>query len=121
MKNDVNDLKKLVHDLMEQKGDHTQLSKDHARIIQNIFSDQKTNYGDADGSPMIITHNAEPQSPHIQDTEEFVEESLSLEDKEVEMIRKALMRHNGKRKYAAEDLGISERTLYRKIKEYNIE
>jgi transcriptional regulator with PAS, ATPase and Fis domain len=121
MKNDVNDLKKLVHDLMEQKGDHAQISKDHARIIQSIYSDQKTNYGDADGSPMIITHHAEPQNSHIQDTEEFVEESLSLEDKEVEMIRKALQRHNGKRKYAAEDLGISERTLYRKIKEHNLE
>lgn len=121
MKNDVNDLKKLVHDLMENKGDHTQLSKDHARIIQSIYSDQKTNYGDADGSPMIITHHPETQNTHIQDTEEFVEESLSLEDKEVEMIRKALQRHNGKRKYAAEDLGISERTLYRKIKEHNLE
>lgn len=122
MKNDVNDLKRLVHDLMEQKGDHAQLTKDHARIIQSIHSDQKSNFGDADGSPMVITtHHNEPSNPHIQDTEEFVEESLSLEDKEVEMIRKALMRHNGKRKYAAEDLGISERTLYRKIKEYNIE
>ena len=121
MKNDVNDLKKLVHDLMEHQGDHTQLSKDHSRIIQSIYSDQKTNYDDADGSTMIITHHAEPQNAHIQDTEEFVEESLSLEDKEVEMIRKALQRHNGKRKYAAEDLGISERTLYRKIKEHNLE
>ena len=54
-------------------------------------------------------------------TEEIVEESLSLEDKEIEMIIKALEKHNGKRKYAAQDLGISERTLYRKIKEYNIE
>jgi transcriptional regulator with PAS, ATPase and Fis domain len=50
-----------------------------------------------------------------------VEESLSLEKKEVEMIRKALDRHNGKRKDAARELGISERTLYRKIKEYNID
>ena len=57
---------------------------------------------------------------HIQDTEEFVEESLSLEEKEMELIFKALERHNGKRKLAAEELGISERTLYRKIKEYNI-
>ena len=55
------------------------------------------------------------------DTEEIVEESLSLEDKEMELIQKALEKHNGKRKYAAQDLGISERTLYRKIKEYNIE
>ncbi len=121
MKNDMNDLKRLVHDLMEQRGDDVQLSKDHARIIQSIYTDHKQGYGDADGSPMIISHHAEPQSTHIQDTEEFVEESLSLEDKEVEMIRKALQRHNGKRKYAAEDLGISERTLYRKIKEHNLE
>ena len=120
MKNDMNDLKRLVHDLMEQRGDDVQLSKDHARIIQSIYTDHKQGYGDADGSPMIISHHAEPQSTHIQDTEEFVEESLSLEDKEVEMIRKALQRHNGKRKYAAEDLGISERTLYRKIKEHNL-
>jgi transcriptional regulator with PAS, ATPase and Fis domain len=60
-------------------------------------------------------------APDIQDTEEYVEESLSLQDKEIELIRKALSKHNGKRKYAAQDLGISERTLYRKIKEYNLE
>jgi transcriptional regulator with PAS, ATPase and Fis domain len=57
---------------------------------------------------------------NIQDTEEVIEESLSLEDKEIELIKKALDKHNGKRKYAAEELGISERTLYRKIKEHNI-
>ena len=65
-------------------------------------------------------------SPHktmknIQDTEEIIEESLSLADKEVEMIKKALEKYNGKRKMAAGELGISERTLYRKIKEYGIE
>ena len=63
----------------------------------------------------------EQDEEHILDTEEIVEESLSLEDKEIELIIKALDKHNGKRKYAAQDLGISERTLYRKIKEYNIE
>jgi transcriptional regulator of acetoin/glycerol metabolism len=63
----------------------------------------------------------EREEDHILDTEEIVEESLSLEDKEIELIIKALEKHNGKRKYAAQDLGISERTLYRKIKEYNIE
>ncbi len=57
----------------------------------------------------------------IVDTEEIVEESLSLAGKEVEMIRKALEKYNGKRKLAAHELGISERTLYRKIKEYGIE
>ncbi len=56
----------------------------------------------------------------IEDTEELVEGSLSLEEKEIELIKKALEKNNGKRKYAAKELGISERTLYRKIKEYNI-
>ena len=51
---------------------------------------------------------------------EVVEESLSLEEKEKELIKKALDKHRGKRKYAAQDLGISERTLYRKIKEYDL-
>ena len=59
------------------------------------------------------------QSPHIQNHEE-IEESLSLEEKEKELIEKALSKHRGKRKYAALDLGISERTLYRKIKEYDL-
>lgn len=57
----------------------------------------------------------------IQDTEEYVEESLSLNDLERDMIRKALEKHRGKRKYAAKDLNISERTLYRKIKEYGLD
>jgi transcriptional regulator with PAS, ATPase and Fis domain len=57
----------------------------------------------------------------IQDTQEIIEESLSLSDKEIELIKKALERHGGKRKYAAAELGISERTLYRKIKEFTIE
>jgi DNA-binding NtrC family response regulator len=57
----------------------------------------------------------------IQDTEEYVEEVLSLENAERELIRKALIRCRGKRKMAAQELKISERTLYRKIKEYNLE
>jgi transcriptional regulator with PAS, ATPase and Fis domain len=60
-------------------------------------------------------------SPNIQDTEEYVEESWSLEDMEKEAIKKALDRNGGKRKNAASELNISERTLYRKIKEYNLE
>ena len=66
------------------------------------------------------THAESHHKNNIQDTEEFVEESLSLEDNEIELIIKALDKHNGKRKYAAQELGISERTLYRKIKEYDI-
>jgi DNA-binding NtrC family response regulator len=58
---------------------------------------------------------------NIQDTEEYIEETLSLDEVEREMIEKALTRNHGKRKDAAKDLNISERTLYRKIKEYGLE
>ena len=61
------------------------------------------------------------EAQEVQDTEEYVEENLSLDDVEKEMIRKALERHHGKRKNAANDLKISERTLYRKIKEYGLD
>ena len=61
------------------------------------------------------------EAQEVQDTEEYMEENLSLDDVEKEMIRKALERHHGKRKNAANDLKISERTLYRKIKEYGLD
>ncbi|MEG1544805.1 MAG: sigma-54 dependent transcriptional regulator [Tannerellaceae bacterium] len=96
MKKDVNELKKLVHDIM---GGNIQMPESeeasYSHPIHNVHS--------------------------IQDTEAIEEESLSLEDVEKEMIRKALDKHNGRRKNAAADLKISERTLYRKIKEYNLE
>jgi transcriptional regulator with PAS, ATPase and Fis domain len=66
-------------------------------------------------------YNIPSKADVIQDTEEFVEESLSIESKEIELIRKALDKSMGKRKLAAQELGISERTLYRKIKEYELE
>ena len=62
-----------------------------------------------------------PVDDDIQDTEEYVEESLSLDEVKKEMIRKALEKHHGNRKSAAQDLNISERTLYRKIKEYGLD
>jgi transcriptional regulator with PAS, ATPase and Fis domain len=114
MKNDLNNLKKLVHDLAE-KGTITAPVDDFDELVRNLKP-----------SASIINTNTtvktitKPEETDIEDTEEFVEESLSLEDKEKELIIKALERHNGKRKYAAQELGISERTLYRKIKEYDI-
>jgi transcriptional regulator with PAS, ATPase and Fis domain len=77
---------------------------------------------------MILPSKLDSGSNEVTDldeTEDFesheeVEESLSLEDREKELIKKALEKHRGKRKYAAAELGISERTLYRKIKEYNL-
>lgn len=114
MKNDLNNLKKLVHDLAE-KGTIAAPVDDFDELVRNLKP-----------SASIINTNTtvktitKPEEADIEDTEEFVEESLSLEDKEKELIIKALERHNGKRKYAAQELGISERTLYRKIKEYDI-
>jgi DNA-binding NtrC family response regulator len=72
-------------------------------------------------SSMKPANNASRLDDDIQDTEEYVEETLSLDEVEKEMIRKALERHHGRRKNAAKDLKISERTLYRKIKEYGLE
>ncbi len=118
MKNDVNDLKKLVGDLMEKGHDSDEFMEDNAKLIKKLYSNIDEVVSDEPNEKVFIPKNEDGQ---IQDTEEIIEESLSLEDKEIEMIRKALEKHLGKRKYAAEDLGISERTLYRKIKEYNIE
>ena len=122
MKSDMNDLKKLVYDLMENGAAGSGLNDRNTRIIQNLIREQKVDLPKqdiADASPVDITPH--PARTNIQDTEEIVEESLSLADKEVEMIRKALEKYNGKRKLAANELGISERTLYRKIKEYGME
>lgn len=71
-------------------------------------------------APQRTNHSALPKN-NIEEAEEYVEESLSLQDAEKEMIQKALAKHRGRRKAAAEDLNISERTLYRKIKEYDLD
>ncbi|MCB8995641.1 MAG: sigma-54-dependent Fis family transcriptional regulator [Bacteroidales bacterium] len=117
MKNDVNDLKKLVGDLMQKGTDSSEFREDNARIIKKLYSNADAVLDDNPAEGLFVPKDDD----QIQDTEEIVEESLSLENKEIEMIKKALEKHSGKRKYAADDLGISERTLYRKIKEYNIE
>jgi transcriptional regulator with PAS, ATPase and Fis domain len=118
MKTDVNDLKKLVGDLMQKGNQSREFHDDNAQIIKKLYSTADAIVPDEPVDGLFVPKSEEGQ---IQDTEEIVEESLSLENKEIEMIRKALEKHYGKRKYAADDLGISERTLYRKIKEYNIE
>ena len=122
MKSDMNDLKKLVFDLIRRGEVDVTFQETNSRVIKNLFRD-----ADVDESGSTHKENPSPDfSGHqartdIQDTEEIFEESLSLSDKEVEMIKKALEKYSGKRKLAAQELGISERTLYRKIKEYGIE
>ncbi len=117
MKKDMNDLKKLVFNIMENKDASVSFDKSH--FIRNIYDGEEVNLNSGRSIPKPI-HLDDINKDNIQDTEEMVEESLSLEDKEIELIRKALEKHSGKRKYAAQELGISERTLYRKIKEHNI-
>jgi transcriptional regulator with PAS, ATPase and Fis domain len=122
MKSDMNDLKKMVLDLIKSgQYDHA-FQQNNSGVIQNLIRDT------AHAEP--FAEEPEPRTAdfahhrartNIQDTEEVVEESLSLAGKEIEMIKKALEKYNGKRKLAANELGISERTLYRKIKEYGIE
>jgi transcriptional regulator with PAS, ATPase and Fis domain len=117
MKRDMTELKKLVLDIMENK--EAPITGDQARIFRNLYDSDSGGYVSKEPVSKHI-HIESAEKENIQDTEEFVEESLSLEDKEIEMIKKALDKSKGKRKYAAQELGISERTLYRKIKEYDI-
>ena len=118
MKRDMNDLKKLVIDLMENRSES--ITGDQAQTIRNLYNNDSGSFIPA-GTPIKHIHVDHIDKENIQNTEEYIEESLSLEDKEIELIIKALEKHNGKRKYAAHELGISERTLYRKIKEYDID
>ncbi|MGQ1889170.1 sigma-54 interaction domain-containing protein [Thermophagus sp. OGC60D27] len=131
MKRDMNDLKKLVLEIL-QHGSEVNLKDENAEIIQNLYHDAAQDLSNArlikngpvvsfKGHPQNDPSRQHPEHHNIEDTEEFVEESLSLEEKEVELIKKALEKHGGRRKQAAKELGISERTLYRKIKEHNIE
>ncbi|HNW76191.1 MAG TPA: sigma-54 dependent transcriptional regulator [Bacteroidales bacterium] len=117
MKRDMNDLKKIVMDLMENG--HVDSSQiENNQVVQRLYKDQNIQPG---ASSQIILQPADKNiSEPVQEPEE-VHETFSLEKKEIEFIKMALKKHDGKRKDAAKELGISERTLYRKIKEYNLE
>jgi transcriptional regulator with PAS, ATPase and Fis domain len=121
MKKDVLDLKKIVLELYNRQGTASQLIKDHPSLFEGLDSD--TN------EPVVLNipsansglHAVEPEE-EVQDiAHETEEDSLSIEKKEKELIVRALRKNNNRRKYAARDLGISERTLYRKIKQYELE
>lgn len=134
MKRDMNDLKKLTLKLMEA-GNTADIKEEQSSLIDKIYSDQETideelasfaeDHDERPSSKVevlgIPEHPAEPRSnpyDYAQEVEE--EENLSLQEKELELIKKALEKHNDKRKEASEELGISERTLYRKIKQHNL-
>ena len=128
MKSDLHDLKKLTLELMKN-GNAGEVQKENEGLIQKIYGND-----DFEESSEIevlslpsqsIKEDTFEESQPTEDKYHFAEEveeeeTLSLHDKELELIKKSLERHNGKRKLAAAELGISERTLYRKIKQYDL-
>ena len=125
MKSDLNDLKKLTLELMENDN-LSSFQKKNLDLINKIYGEKDKN---KDNSLEVIPNKSdkikENQEVNSSDKYEYAEtvveeEPLSLIEKENEMIKKALIRSNGKRKSAAKELGISERTLYRKIKQFNL-
>ena len=135
MKNDLNDLKGLVHGLIQSNNLNVPNVREVKQLAASILPEYDSNTAFANGNngqaPAYYppeTDYADPNRPVIRFADrsptyqeaETVEESLNLADMEREMIERALKKHNNRRKDAAADLGISERTLYRKIKEYEL-
>ncbi len=123
MKKDVIDLKKIVLDLLNGHDDKGKMAKDHAGLFEDLHREPS-------GMPHDVvlnlpTDTSDTESEDVEDVHDIAHEteddSLSIEKKEKELIIRALRKNNNKRKYAARDLGISERTLYRKIKQYELE
>ncbi|MFT7072961.1 sigma-54 interaction domain-containing protein [Patiriisocius sp. Uisw_017] len=134
MQRDVNDLKKLTLELMKN-GNASKVQEENSSLIKKIYNDDQ-NHEEQLAAIVEDDFNEESHSIEVMDLRhkdaetkkgnyDFVEEveeeeSLSLHDKELELIKKSLEKYDGKRKDAADELGISERTLYRKIKQYNL-
>ena len=129
MKSDLNDLKKLTLELMENDN-YKDVQEKNEHLIQKIYKDQTLTNSKHESQILSLSESnqknetieiVKPNENYdfIEDVDEE-EETLSLHDKELELIKKSLDRHKGKRKLAADELGISERTLYRKIKQYDL-
>lgn len=128
MKSDLNDLKKLTLDLLETE-EQPQFKERNQSLINKIYGDKDASEIPERLETLPVTHpsttDVEITKPQTEDKYQFVEtveeeEPLSLQEKEIEMIRRALERSKGRRKKAAQELGISERTLYRKIKQFDL-
>lgn len=125
MKQDLNDLRSLTLDLIHNKEN---ISSQNLDVLKRVIQDN--DIAETDFSPLKIIPKEEKSDSIIQDYDFYdhdyeevneAEEPLSLQEKEKEMIKKALDKYKGKRRSAADELGISERTLYRKIKQYDLE
>lgn len=124
MKKDVNELKKLVFESLQNESYGSQIINDHQDLFEKMDEEprvKETFEREYDHQLLIDAKSQEEDDGETHDIiHEEEEESLSLEAKEKELIIRALQKNRNKRKYAAQDLGISERTLYRKIKQYEI-
>lgn len=129
MKSDLNDLKKLTLELMQNGSSKVQ--ENNKNLIQKIYGshqeDSEIDYEDQNELSVIPVQNAVPKNDFEEQDDNYLfaetveeEEILKLEQKEIEMIKKSLEKNKGKRKAAADELGISERTLYRKIKQFDL-
>jgi transcriptional regulator with PAS, ATPase and Fis domain len=119
MKKDMMELKKLVAEIIQNGGNTSHVLEENPHYINQLYQEIDQNFND---STLTIKKPAvgAPVDYNYHHEAEEIEESLSLIDKESDLIKKALKKHKGKRKFAAQELGISERTLYRKIKELSL-
>lgn len=117
LRKDVMDLKGIVYDIVQNGGPREQLITTHPEVFSQPPMEQ---FMRPQQPSMQVSNAANEQIISIPLAQQ-VQESLSIEEKEIELIKKALQKYNGRRKKAAQELGISERTLYRKIKQYNLE
>ena len=124
MKGDLNDLKKLTLELM-QTSNISEFKKNNEQLINKVY--QNENYSSEKNIEIFNVENNKSieENKDFEDKFDYIQEvkaieSLSIQEKELELIKKSLEKHAGKRKLAAEELGISERTLYRKIKQFDL-
>ncbi|WP_103327643.1 sigma 54-interacting transcriptional regulator [Bacteroidetes bacterium endosymbiont of Geopemphigus sp.] len=132
MRKDLNDLKSLTLELMRtHPGDTHRFEQDHPKLVKKVFGDiPARSVEPLDSEPLyriedthefnLLEEEFDYEEIHEEQEQRLISESLSLQEKEIEFIRKALKRNEGRRKMAAHELGISERTLYRKIKQYGL-
>ncbi|QCX53188.1 sigma-54 dependent transcriptional regulator [Elizabethkingia sp. JS20170427COW] len=132
MRNDLNDLKKLTAELIKNRGSNTDLTHQEKDLINRIYTSEVNTqdtasllyYEEPTVQANFVPNHQEIEDNYVEDIEVEVkpeQESLSLQNNEKDLIIKALEKHKGRRNKAAEELGISQRTLYRKIKQYNLE
>ena len=124
MKGDLNDLKKLTLELM-QTNNLSEFKKNNEKLIDKVYN--KESFEQKENIEIVEVENKKTDRSDAEFDNDFdyiqevkAIESLSIQDKELELIKKSLEKHKGKRKVAAKELGISERTLYRKIKQFNL-